>query len=158
MYKHDNVTITLPWGWFNGRLKDEYPLFFNTYDKKDMIVFDYYENIDADNADKYEIAFIDKTNNSTHCYYADINSNETYLFKKRFENKFVIFAYIPNVRLEIFYESENAMPEYGLDDNHDKRIKRILSNIEIEKTGNKIYYDIDESVKSTIYSKCEELK
>jgi len=61
MYKHDNVSITLPWGWFNGRLKDEYPLFFNTYDKKDMIVFDYYENTDADNADKYEIAFIDKT-------------------------------------------------------------------------------------------------
>jgi len=156
-YQHDIVTITLPWGWFSGRFKDGFPLGFLSYDQQNSVFFEFYD-IDALDDNKYEQAITNHLKNSIQCYYSNINNNETFLFKKRFENKIVIFAYIPHIRLEIFYESEDGKQAKWIDEQHEKRIKRILSNIEVDKNGNKLYYDIDGSLKSTIYSKCEEFK
>ena len=157
MYQRENVTITLPWGWYNGRLDNRNPLVFLTYDQNTNVDFEYYDKEASDN-DKYENVIVKLVNNGARCYISHINSNETYLFEKQLENTFAILAYIPSARLEIFYESEDKKPAKDWETNHYKRIKRILSNIEIDKNDNKLYYDIDESLKKTIYSKCEELR
>jgi len=156
-YKQSEVTIELPWGWYNGKLDSRKPLVFMTYDHDNIVYFASFDEINGDD-NEYDSIIIKQVNNGERCYISHINSNETYLFEKQLENTFAILAYIPSARLEIFYESEDKKPPKGQETNHYKRIKRILSNIEIGKNGNKTYYDIDESLKKTIYSKCEEFK
>jgi glutathione peroxidase-family protein len=155
-YQNGNVVITLPRGWYNGRFSYKQPYVFMTYDQKSIVDFEYYDT-KASDGDKYESIITKQVNTATLCYIANINNNVAYLFEKQLENTFAILAYIPSARLEVFYESEDKKTANGQETNHDKRIKRILSNIEIDKKDNKMYYDIDESLKNMIYSKCEDI-